>query len=179
MKSLDNKEIHQLLGMATRIQQKEISERIDECLDIARKQFPLDDTLRPYEKPTVTFDLKGRVAGEAWRTEIRLNSHLLHEFYDRMIAEVLPHEVAHCIVTQKYGWDSNIRSHGHEWAAVMRAFNLPPKRTHDMPTKPAGVHQRLTAGCVSCGKEYQVTKRRANKIFNYRCGNCGSPLVMI
>jgi SprT protein len=185
MKPLDQKTMSVLLGRPTKLQKHDIDKKISECLEIANKQFPLGPPLpkgqvseHAYTWPTVTFDLKGRTAGEAWASDIRLNIHLLHEFYDEMLNQTLPHEIAHCVVIQKYGYGAP--SHGYDWKEVMRAFGLPPNRTHTMPTKAARVHPRPHRYvCHVCGKQWKLTNRMHNSIQSgrgRRCNRCKSPI---
>jgi SprT protein len=180
MKAVDPKTIALLLGTATKQQKHDIEEKITECLDIANKLFPRNprDETDWYTRPKVTFDLKGRTAGEAWATDIRLNVHLLNEFYDEMLKVTLPHEIAHCVVTQKHGYAEP--AHGWRWREVMRAFGLPPNRTHSMPTKPARVHPRPHRYvCPRCGKQWMLTNRMHNSIQSgrgRRCNRCHSPI---
>jgi predicted SprT family Zn-dependent metalloprotease len=173
VKGLDHTEINKLLGIATPQQFKEISDRIDWCLEIAEEAFPRSE---PYEKPTVKFDLRGRTAGQAYEDEIRLNVELLNEFYDEMLTQILPHEVAHCVVARKWPY---ARAHGYQWAWVMEAFGLPPNRTHAMPTKPARVHKRYEVYCTGCNKTFMVTMRTLKKLSGYRCNRCNSSLHVV
>jgi SprT protein len=180
VKSVDPAKVAELLGIATKSQKHDIEEKITECLGIANKLFPLDmDGDKWYTRPTVRFDLRGRTAGEAWATDIRLNVHLLNEFYDEMLSVTLPHEIAHCVVIQNCGYAE--APHGWRWREVMRAFGLPPNRAHSMPTKAARVHKRPHKYvCGPCGKEWYLTDRMHRSIESGRyriCSSCRTRLI--
>jgi SprT protein len=187
VKGLDPRDIVTLLGIVTRKQKVEIDDKIAECLEIANKNFPLSNvepghvSPESYNWPEVAFDLKGRVAGQAWGdSKIRLNIHLLHEFYDRLLNQTLPHEIAHCVVARRW---PNASAHGYEWAQVMRAFDVPPNRTHNMPTKAARHHPRPHRyACIKCGKTFNVTNNIHRKMENGQiryCSRCKSRIYWI
>lgn len=173
MQGLANSEIAALLGIATKEQKEAVELRIDECMEKAAKYFPFE-----YERPTVTFDLKGTTAGMAWDTTIKLNALLLKDFFEEMIEEVLPHEIAHCVVLQKerHVTDRIVKPHGWQWGQVMRIYGLPPKRTHNMPVKNARVHARPHMyGCVCPGKIHALTNRKHRQHSQgayYVCATC-------
>lgn len=178
MERLTPNEIARLLGTATPQQLKDIDSVIDQCLAIAEDKFPLPSG-RSYERPTVAFNLKGTTAGQAWRAKIKLNSELLHnsELYPEMINQTLPHEIAHCVVIQK--WGHAAQSHGYEWKTVMRAFGLIPHRTHSMPAKKARKHPRPHVYQCAC-RVYKLTNRMHNSILSGRrryCRECGQWLT--
>lgn len=79
----------------------------------------------------LSFDIKGGIAGQAHlnvRREyrVRLNSLLLHDNFDEMLNQTLPHEMAHIIAFDKHG----DVGHGNIWKNVMRGMGLRPDRTH-------------------------------------------------
>jgi SprT protein len=188
LKGLDPKDIATLLGIVTRKQKVEIDNKIAECLEIANQKFPLGGPVKAgqtnpeaYNWPEVAFDLKGRVAGQAWGDKkIRLNIELLHKHYDEMLRQTLPHEIAHCVVDRRWPRAS---AHGWQWRQVMLAFGLEPKRTHAMPTTKARHHPRPHRyACIKCNKIFSVTNNIHRKMENGQiryCSRCKSRVYWI
>jgi SprT protein len=176
---LPSDKIAVLLGTATPQQLKDVDRVIDHCLEIANNEYPLFSG-ESYVKPTVTFNLKGTTAGLAWPTKIKLNTELLHnpEHYEEMLLQTLPHEIAHCIVFQRYG--HRAQAHGYEWKQVMRLFGIPAHRTHNMPAKKARVHPRPHHYQCGCALTYKLTNRMHTSILKGRrryCTYCGEWLT--
>jgi SprT protein len=188
MKGLDADQIVTLLSIVTRQQKMEIDNKIAECLEIANQTFPLGPPLKPgetnpeaYNWPEVAFDLKGRVAGQAWGDKkIRLNIELLHKYYDEMLHQTLPHEIAHCVVSRKW---PRARPHGWQWGQVMLAFGLPALRTHAMPYTKARHHPRPHRyACMKCNRIFNVTNNIHRKMENGQiryCSRCKSRVYWI
>jgi predicted SprT family Zn-dependent metalloprotease len=188
MKGLDADQIVTLLGIVTRQQKSEIDNKIAECLEIANQTFPLGGSIKPghvnpeaYNWPEVAFDLKGRVAGQAWGDrKIRLNIELLHKHYDEMLHQTLPHEISHCVVSRRW---PRANPHGYEWKQVMRVFGLPPNRTHMMPTTKARHHPRPHIYiCEGCLRQFKLTNNIHRKMQNGQkryCTRCKSRVVYI
>jgi SprT protein len=110
-----------------------------------------------------------------------LNIELLHRHYDEMLHQVLPHEIAHCVVWRKYS--GRVKSHGQEWAQVMVAFGLKPMRTHMMPTTKARHHPRPHRyACINCNHIFKVTNNIHRKMENGQiryCSRCKSRVYWI
>lgn len=87
--------------------------------------------------PTVSFDLRGTTAGQAFpgKNHIRLNGQLLNDNTDDFIEQVVGHEWAHLAAIHLHG--QKIRSHGPEWKRVMQSLSLDPARCHTYATKKA------------------------------------------
>lgn len=134
---------------------------------------------RKYEIPTVTYDLCGTTAGIARGTRlIKLNSVLLMENLEDMIANTVPHEVAHCIDTangdnqltedQRAAWIANRMAgrrvkrpkrsvHGPSWRHIMRVFGISDAeitRCHNYD--------------VTNAKVRNVTRKR----YDWQCSGC-------
>jgi SprT protein len=123
--------------------------------------------------PTVSFDLRGRTAGQAYWTKnhVRLNAVLLTENPSAFIARTVGHEVAHLAARVKYG--EGIDPHGPEWQAVMVAFGQDPSRCHSYDTANAAVGGTFTFVC-GCAKPFQLGARQRKRGLrgDYRCRKC-------
>jgi SprT protein len=86
--------------------------------------------------PTVTFDLRGSDAGEAFVpfNLINLNMTLFRENFDDYVFNTIPHELAHV-------WQGQLKlrgqPHGREWKSLMKRLGAPPIRCHNLLTDAA------------------------------------------
>ena len=87
--------------------------------------------------PTVSFDLRGTTAGQAYpgKNHIRLNGQLLNENTEHFIEQMVAHEWAHLAASNLHG--RNIRAHGPEWKSLMTKLGLDPARCHIYKTQKA------------------------------------------
>lgn len=115
--------------VAQHIQQRCL-DRIVECQSLVKTSLA---------SPTVSFDLRGTTAGEAYgpKNHIRLNGQLLNENIDEFIEQTVGHEWAHLAARNLHG--PGIRSHGPEWKGVMIKLGLDPARCHTYETTKARV----------------------------------------
>lgn len=133
--------------------------------------------------PEFSYDLKGRTAGEAiarykaQEFRIRLNNDALLDstMREHMLAQTLPHEVAHSVVQQLWPTEPG---HGYKWAQVMHLFGVPPLRTHNLPLKKARKTRRFIHVCYGCGQNWNMglnahRKLQANPNY-YICKICRS-----
>jgi len=133
---------------------------------------------KTFTRPTITFDLTGRVAGMAfyYRNKIRLNLQLLIENGENFINDTPAHEAAHLIAFALHG--INIKPHGSEWRKVMLDIGQTPNRCHDFKTTPARIHKKHIYFCA-CG-EHKVSTTIHNRILirgrKYICRKCGAYL---
>jgi SprT protein len=136
------------------------------------------DPLAKLYKPTVQWDLKGRCAGKAWATFVKINPEVW-KHGDLEIYKTLGHELAHSVCSQMYrNKGIRIKSHGHEWKSAMAVIGLESNRCHSMPLTPAKNRERVSYAC-DCGREHDVTVRVHQKIQRgsiYRCTHCKSVL---
>ena len=135
-----------------------------------------------YELPTVSFDLKGRTAGQAFYSgnRIRLNLELLNKNREEMIENTLPHEFAHIAAFKFYGEEG--KGHGHYWKLTMMRLGLEPKRCHNMEVTPARKHQKFDYSCKCPGKVFKIGKNVHEKIQSGRpryCPSCRADVVYI
>jgi len=140
---------------------------------------------RPFQVIPVVFNLTGRAAGmyrvSKKERQIRYNPYIFAKYFDDNLAVTVPHEVAHYITDIVYGL-RNIRPHGAEWQALMRAFGADATRTcsYDLEGVPVRTHKRFTYRC-SC-TTHQLTTRRHNNVRHgkarYYCRYCGEELAL-
>ncbi|WP_418885847.1 SprT family zinc-dependent metalloprotease [Enterovibrio paralichthyis] len=131
-----------------------------------------------FPHPQVLFNQRGKSAGTArlqtW--QLRFNPVLLSENPQAFLNEVVPHEVSHLVVYERFG---RVRPHGKEWQAVMsQVFGVTPKTTHSFDVSSVqGKTFTYQCGC----DEIPLSVRRHNKVqreqVKYVCRRCKQPLV--
>ncbi len=147
--------------------------RIEECVEIYRAAGIQMFT------PTVSFDLRGRVAGKAIysaRPHVQLNAVLLNENQEEFIADTVGHEVAHLATRTRYG--ARPSSHGPEWQRMMRLIGQTPSRTHSYDTSNSAVSSKRHTWTCGC-REHQLTTRRHRAALERgaSCKICGGVLT--
>lgn len=176
MDNLDLNTINTLIGVASPEIKKEVANKIEETVSKLEQQLG-----RSLIRPTkIEYDLKGHTAGEAWGAhKIRLNLALLNDprYHDRMINQTLPHEVAHCVVSQLHPL---AKPHGYEWQVMMVRLGLPPDRCHQYETQSARKRNTrkyfYNCDCES-GHAVSITiHRRITQGRKYKCRECGGIL---
>lgn len=156
-----------------------------ECEDVLTKYLEIATThfATTFERPHLTYDLKGGVAGYAngSKNTIQLNGHFLldESTRDDMLNDTLPHEIAH--IVQRQLWPSS-QSHGYEWRSVMRAFGLVPTRCHNYGNvKPARKRKRYRVFCSNCDYRMTFSDVVRNRLHagsrNYHCTRCKTPIL--
>lgn len=164
---------------------KRVEDKILDVLLLAQKIYN-----QTFEIPTLEYNQMGRCAGRAWFTEwkIEINPDFLKNGHlEDMINVTLPHELAHLISRKVYGFLGG--GHGRMWKSVMVNLGLRPDRCHNYSLE--GVKTRRKSiypcKCPTCGKVFNVTRRRQNEILsgvriwhnNPGCRVVKAPLVMI
>lgn len=155
---------------------KEIQERVIDLIDKTNDKFGLGMAY-----PTITYDLKGTVAGQAfyYENKLRLNSIALKKYREHFIEQTVGHEVAHLTAFKRHG--GGISPHGTEWKNFMRFFHLPPDRCHtyDLPSARGGSRKRYV--CQSCPKEFSLSAIKHNRWLRgenkLSCQRCGGKVV--
>jgi len=85
---------------------------------------------------------------------VELNVRLLSRHRGELIP-LLAHELAHVVVHMRYG---RVGAHGRHFRTLMRAVNMSPRATHDLPVK-------------------QLARRRKRYLYLHRCSSCGYSFV--
>lgn len=130
--------------------------------------------------PTVNYSVKGKKAGVAYlrQNEIRLNPILLQENGSAFIQQVVPHELAHLLVFQKFGL---VQPHGKEWKMIMeQVLGVPAETYHCFDTRNvAGEQFHYQCDCQS----HFLSIRRHNSVVRqqrgYICRLCKQPLKFV
>jgi SprT protein len=154
---------------------QELRERVieygRELLDRARAQWP-EATIPDVR---VEFRLRGRSAGEACATSLltNYNAELLEKYGEDFILEIVPHEIAHVVVSRVF--PRPVKPHGREWKLVMALFEAPASATHRFESKPARTLGRHPYRC-RCESLHYLTTRAHRKIrrgyVEYSCRVC-------
>ena len=150
-------------------------EYIQRAEQLFEREFPL---------PRVSFDMSGRIAGmfrvRRQQREIRYNPYLFGKYFDDNLVNTVPHEVAHYLVSELYGWH-NVRPHGVEWKAVMRRLGAEPTVTcrYDLSGVPQRLQRRFNYSCHCT--THALSAVRHNRVQggqgHYTCRQCRKPLV--
>ena len=108
---------------------------------------------------TVSFDLRGTTAGEAYpgKHHIRLNGQLLNENTDDFIEQTVGHEWAHLAAANLHG--PKIRAHGPEWKSVMTKLGLDPAKCHTYKTQKARIVKAKPRHVLWRGKSIKTIMR--------------------
>lgn len=134
----------------------------------------------------VLFDLTGKTAGRAlvrdFRLVIRLNLDAAMNYYDVMMNEVVPHEIAHLV---NYVKPSTGRHHNKGWRDVCKVLGGNGQRCYTMDLKPA----RKTNGSRKTRKYlYQIENQvmvvgairhqRLQRGYEYTCSISGRKVAV-
>lgn len=136
---------------------------------------------RPVPRPRITFDLRGRSAGQfrvdGGEASIRYNAALVARDTPQFLAQTVPHEVAHYLAYLRFG--GHIRPHGLQWQRLMRALGADPRRCHELDVTGLATRRlRRYPYYCQCG-EHALTSIRHNRILrgaSYSCRACGEAL---
>ncbi|MBP9961829.1 MAG: SprT-like domain-containing protein, partial [Pseudomonas sp.] len=110
---------------------EQLKSRVEICFQQAEAFFK-----RPFQRPEVSFKLRGQKAGVAHLHEnlLRFNLQLYMENREDFLKQTVAHEVAHLVAHQLFG--GSIQPHGEEWQLIMRGvYELPPNRCHNYAIK--------------------------------------------
>lgn len=129
--------------------------------------------------PTVSYDVRGLKAGVAYlqRNEVRFNPILLQENGQAFIRQVVPHELAHILVYQRFG---RVAPHGKEWKMMMESvLGVPAEIYHCFDTQNVASQFAYRCDC----QIHQLSVRRHNAIQtgkrSYFCKKCKGALQPI
>ena len=157
--------------------ENEIKERLATLNRAALEWFDYNEEL-----PSLTWDLKGTVGGQAYLNQnmIRINMEALEKYKDHYIKQTIGHEFAHLVAYNALGHGG----HGRSWSRVMHKFNLFPDRCHNYDLTPARiVKKQYIYECDRCGEQFPFTAIRHNKMKRnksyYRHRKDGGNLIYI
>jgi SprT protein len=132
---------------------------------------------RKFTRPIVEINLKGRTAGYAhYSGKLQFNPILYKENVQEFLAQTLPHEIAHLIAVELYGFQKG-KGHGAAWQSVMvNCFNRSPDRCHkyDVSNSTVRTVKRVYQYECSC-RIHTLTAVKHNRILKgarYRCAFC-------
>lgn len=177
--------------MITNAMKERVNAKLRECIAIANRKYNVD-----IQFPTVVYEKRGRVAGTAnygtWT--IDLNPVLLSENFEAMLADTVPHEMAHLITDTVYphahqrGLGQKRSPHGAEWKSVMRALGCEPTRCHSYDTTNAAVRTKASYEytCNCCGvslklgpKRHAREQRTPGFYSHSKCGRTAGKLTLV
>lgn len=177
-----------------------VDAKLRECIAIANKRYNIN-----LKFPTVIYQKRGTTAGTAnYRTwTIDINPVLLVENFEDMLADTVPHEMAHLITDTVYpeahesgpmqrtrsGWKRGKRSvHGSEWQSVMRVLGVNPSRCHNYDTTNARTREKTSYDykCNCCGailkmgpKRHATEQRTPGHYTHSACGRARGTLTLV
>lgn len=148
--------------------EKKVQAKISETYKLAEKKWG-----RKFALPSVTYKVRGRVAGYAhFRTNrVDFNLGILIRETERFLARTVPHECAHLIANEVYG----DRGHGKGWKAAMALLEVEDaSRCHDFAVVPARKSRLFVYAC-DC-REHTVSAIRHGRMqrgqSSYVCNSC-------
>lgn len=155
-----------------RILKMQVQRRLKRDLETANRFFHTE-----FQMPTVSYAVRGLKAGVAYlqRNEVRFNPILLQENGQDFVNQVVPHELAHILVYQRFG---QVAPHGREWKMVMETvLGVPAEIYHCFNTQNAAQQFEYRCDC----QIHHLSVRRHNAIVrgqkSYFCKRCHRPLI--
>lgn len=117
------------------------------------------------------------------RSELMFQIELAKNHAEDFISQTVPHEVAHWIDVERYGYERTRTGryvhHGRTWKYIMQhVYGLNPDRCHDydvsaVVTKKQERHNYM---CNCCGRVYKLSTTKHNRVLrgkvNYSCSRC-------
>ena len=136
----------------------------------------------PFPEVPVHFDLRGRAAGmfkaHGKRSWLRYNPWIFAKYYDEHFSGTIPHEVAHYIVHELYGY--GVKPHGREWQGVMALFGADPGVTFNADLSGVPQRRQRTHPYRCDCREHEVSSTRHNRMLrgsaSYMCRYCNTSL---
>lgn len=152
-----------------------IESKIEETLMKAESIFKTK-----FSFPAVDYSLRGACAGQYVRKNetneevLRFNIELAKNNEEEFVTQTVPHEVAHLISRNMYGFP-NGHGHGMRWKMTMMALGVEPTRCHSYDISVTTNRKRVEYTC-NCGQTFHLTAHRIRKIHLYHCKKCKSKL---
>lgn len=134
---------------------------------------------RPFPVPVITYRKSGKNAGTAFLQQNRINFNPVLFAHNRQafFEHVIPHEVSHLVVFQRFG---KVRPHGFEWQYVMReVFHTAPRTTHNLDVSILNIKTHLYQ--CKC-QQIELSVRRHKNVLRgqrYQCRRCNSILQAV
>lgn len=159
---------------------KNVFEKVAELLCLANELYKID-----LPNVEIGYFNNSTDAGRAYGyRKVTFNETLLIENYDAFMNDTVPHELAHIVVSYIYrGYRKQPRPHGNEWKRVVVQLGGIAQRTHSFSTKNIKTRKqnRYTYKCPCCGKEYDLSATRHNRIMAGQryFDSCRAPLVFV
>lgn len=146
----------------------------------ARRLFGMDLFIE------LAFDLKGhstigqcRFLGKQ-HYRIRLHKELMEHYQDTYLHDVLPHELAHAVVIERF--KGRAKPHGSEWKETLALLAEHPatKPRYTLLTQKKRRVRRFTYQCACKERTHKLSAIRHNRIvrkrYVYACLVCKQPL---
>lgn len=139
---------------------------------------------RSFDRIPVHFDLQGTTAGmfraHGEQRDIRYNPWIFAKYWDVNLEGTVPHEVAHYIVHEVYGF-GRVKPHGQEWRALMHYFGADPEVTFKLDVEDIPQRRQRTHPYRCDCREHSVSTTRHNRMLRgagqYLCRFCNGALV--
>ena len=151
-----------------------LRDAVENSLILARKLYPYDLPM-----PKLDFSLRGSCAGKAFYREwmLKFNLDYMNNYWDDMISNTAPHEVAHLVSFKIYGLRGV--GHGIEWQNVAQNLGCSARRCHSYEVISAKKTRKFIYDC-NCLNGCQVGLNIHRKIqsgLGIRiCSNCSQHL---
>ncbi|MCE2573799.1 SprT family zinc-dependent metalloprotease [Motilimonas eburnea] len=158
--------------MVTSSQKQALEQQVEACYQLAECFFD-----RPFQRPTIQYNQRGKIAGSAHLQKhlLKFNPVLYQENQTCFLVDVVPHEVSHLLVYQLHG--ASAAPHGREWQFIMtQVMKRPARRTHQFDI--SSVAGKTFLYHCQC-QQHQLSIRRHNKVkkgTQYLCTQCKTSL---
>lgn len=157
--------------------------KVADCWDKLKAHPDYKGKTPSWNEPRMTFDLRGRTAGQASSNgDIRLNLGFVAKDGEDMLDQTVPHEVVHSFLyavrdpSHVRDYDAYARSrlyggrrprrdpHGYTFMSLLAYLGCDRKRTHNYDTSNCRGQRQWGYKCPRCGKEFQLSTTKHNKI---------------
>lgn len=166
-----------VLYCMTSIQYSQAQDKFKNTVEFLQNHFNID------KKPALEFRNTGKAAGIFYPMDnkVVINPLFFRKNAEDMIANTIPHEVAHAFAHYHFrlALRRQIKSHGSEWASIMRLMKLKPTVCHNYDTDGIGRSVARYVNKCQCGIEIKITANLLGKMLKgngYRCRTCKTPL---
>lgn len=164
---------------------QQILDKVEECFQIAEKFYN-----RSFSRPkNIFFKRNGAVGGHCnySKSELMFQLDFAEAYSENYLKQIVPHEVAHWIDWELYGWskvNGRVIHHGKSWKFIMRrVYGLDPERCHsyDPQHTKTKARTRQTRYPYKCGcRKHSISQTIHNRILggkSYYCKFCKQKVV--